>query len=96
MIYLSGPISNSDPKIQQENLDRMNEKASQMSEPCFNPATLETKGWTWEKYLVRDLMWIATNRPKLYMMKGWETSKGCRLEHELAIFLDLPIEYEEN
>lgn len=94
MIYISGKISDDDPIKQRANLDRFYEIESQMEEPCFNPATLETVGWSWEKYLVRDLLWIATNRPKLFMMKGWEESRGCRLEHEMALHLGLEIVYE--
>ncbi len=94
MIYISGPITNEDPKKQRANLDRLNEVEMEMTEPCFNPAVLENVGWTWEKYLVRDLIWILSNRPKMYFLKGWENSRGCRLEHELAEHLGLEMEYE--
>ena len=30
----------------------------------------------------------------IYMLKGWELSKGARMEHALAICLDLEIIYE--
>jgi hypothetical protein len=98
MIYLSGPISNGDPVIQRENLERMNLKARELEArgfEVFNPADWETDGASWEEYLVRDLFWIFENRPNFYFMRNWETSRGCRLEHEAAVFLGAEIEYEK-
>lgn len=30
----------------------------------------------------------------IYMLDGWEKSKGARLEHAMAIALDMPISYQ--
>lgn len=60
----------------------------------FNPADLETEGYAWEDYLARDLLWITQNKPVLYMMKGWEESRGARLEFALAKLMGLEITYE--
>lgn len=98
MIYLSGPISDPDPIKQGENLKNMTTKANALRSKgleVFDPAELEVEGGaTWEFYLIRDLVWIFENKPSFYFMKGWEKSRGCRLEHELANYLKLPTEYE--
>lgn len=94
MIYLSGKITNSDPAIQQKNLDVFNAKAEEMRKlglKVFNPAELETEGWAWEEYLARDVLWITQNHPVLYQMRGWEDSLGARLEYKLALLLGLKI-----
>jgi hypothetical protein len=96
MIYLSGPITNSDPEVQKENLKRFYEVEAVMDEHCFNPARLEKDGTPYENYLVDDLLWIIANRPnKLYMLKGWQNSLGARIEHRLAEKLGIDIEYEK-
>jgi hypothetical protein len=95
MIYLSGKITDPDREVMKANLLRFFEKAKEFKEPVFNPADLETEGFTWEDYLVRDLLFIYNNRPKIYFMDGWESSRGARLEHTLAEYLGLEMEYEQ-
>lgn len=57
----------------------------------FNPARLEVDGKSWEWYLARDMKWIYENRPALYMLTGWQESRGARLEYQLALLLHLCI-----
>lgn len=44
--------------------------------------------------LAVDLSWICDYADAIYMLKGWENSKGARAEHALAVALDLKILYE--
>jgi hypothetical protein len=95
--YISGPISSDDPEIQKKNLARFYEVErilSDRGDKCFNPARLEEDHRSWEYYLARDLTWIIRSYPDMYMMKGWQNSRGARLEHEVALYLNLKIEYE--
>ena len=97
MIYLSGPITNKDPKIQQWNLDNMNAKAKELRAKgltVFNPAELEEEAKEWGYYLARDLKWIFENKPDFYFMKGWKKSLGCKLEHEAYKLLGTLADYE--
>lgn len=41
-----------------------------------------------------DLNWIAKNASHIYMLKGWEKSRGAIAEHALAVALGLEIIYE--
>ena len=100
-LYISGKISAETPEEVKENLQRFNEKALELiwergvdRENIFNPADLEVDGGTWEYYLIRDLTWIMEHRPAMYFMKGWGESRGARLEHELARYLGLKMEFE--
>jgi len=95
--YLSSPITSDTREKELENLERLALKKIELTaqgHKCFNPGELETAGKTWEYYLAKDLVWIYENKPTLYMMKNWELSRGCRLEHEMALQLNLTITYE--
>jgi hypothetical protein len=98
-VYISGKITASDPKKQLANLRKFDEKEKELKDvwkEIFNPAKLETSEETpWEVYLARDLKWIYDNRPDMYFMKGWEQSKGARLEKQFAKLLGLNMFYEE-
>ena len=97
MIYISGPITDKNPIRQKEHLTRFYETERVLNAlgfQCFNPARLEQEGWTWEKYLARDIMWIHNNKPTMYMMRGWENSLGAKTEWETAQLLGLKIIYE--
>lgn len=99
MIYLSGAITHADKKQQQANIKRFYDLEEKLSlagyEDVVNPAKLEVAGYEWEDYLARDLAFICEYKPELYMMKGWEQSKGARLELAMAKYLNLPLTYEE-
>lgn len=44
--------------------------------------------------LGEDLSWIAKNATHIFMLKGWENSKGARAEHALAHALGLEFMYK--
>jgi hypothetical protein len=97
MIYLSGKITDPDPKVQKANLQRFFEVERGFlgrGKTCFNPARLEQVGKPYEYYLAYEILWIVKNHPILFMMKGWEESRGSRLEHAVAKQLCLTIMYE--
>lgn len=96
MFYISGKITDDDPKIMRANLQKFHEVEHQLVSrgiPVFNPAKLECDGKPWEWYLARDLKWINDYRPTLYMMEGWQDSRGSRLEVAFAQLLGLSIIY---
>ena len=56
----------------------------------------EDKGFCLRTALMWDLGWIATNATHIYMLKGWERSKGANAEHALAVALGLEIIYQND
>ena len=42
-----------------------------------------------------DLNWICKNATHIYMLKGWEKSRGAMAEHATAVALGLEIMYEQ-
>lgn len=97
MMYISGKISADTREEVEKNLKRFADKAEELKKMgwiVFNPGELECVGWTWEQYLARDLKFIYENRPILYMLKGWEDSRGARLELETGKLLNLNFVFE--
>ena len=92
--YLSGKITDSSPEQQALNMEvffLVERELIARGFDVFNPARLEVEGKSWEWYLARDMKWIYENRPALYMLPGWQESRGARLEYELAKLLNLQV-----
>jgi len=51
-------------------------------------------GFSLRDALKMDLGWICDEATDIYMIKGWEHSKGAKTEHALAVALGLDIHYE--
>jgi Domain of unknown function (DUF4406) len=54
----------------------------------------EAKGFSLRRALAIDLSWICENADAIYMLEGWENSKGAQAEWTLARALGLSIFYE--
>ena len=94
MYYLCGKITDTSRELEKANLKKFFEVEAELVArgfEVFNPAKFETDGKKWEWYLAADLIWIHANRPMLYLMEGWEQSRGARLEVEFAKLLSLEI-----
>lgn len=95
--YLSGPITHKEAYIEKENKNRFKEKELELTAQGFevhNCTKNEQKGLTWKEYMIRDIEYIVLNRPIMYMMVGWEHSRGAKIEHDLAKVIGLEIVYE--
>lgn len=53
-----------------------------------------SNGFSLRGALKADLDWICDHAEAIYMMRGWENSKGARTEHALAVALGLRVMYE--
>lgn len=94
MLYISGKItdvSREKELVNLQNFFNVEKELIARGFNVFNPAKLEEDGRSWEWYLARDLKWINDNRPILYMLPGWQESRGARLEVEFAKLLGLRI-----
>ncbi len=52
-------------------------------------------GFSLREALRKDLSWICENANTIVMLPGWEQSAGAKVEHALAVTLDLHIMYWE-
>lgn len=98
MIFISGKISNPNPEIKKQNIQKFFDKEEELSKLGFmtyNPARLEGSHKNYEWYLAKTVHALYTKKiTGVYFLKGWEDSYGARLEHEIALKLELEIIYE--
>lgn len=95
-VYISGPISNN-PNYA---IEFTNAKAVLTSndyiaiDPSIPDATYNDmpKRMAWKMYMIRDIAWLY-ECTAIYMLKGWEHSKGARIEHWLAIRKGMTVLY---
>jgi len=89
-IYISGAISNNpDYKKQFTHKYRELEKDYTVLTPLFVNASL-----SWKEYMKIDIAMLSIC-DAIYMMKGWEESRGAQIEHFYAEYKGLKIIYEE-
>lgn len=80
-VYISGPITG-DPDYKKHFAEA--EKFLRMlGYKVKNPAKGEKPGKAWEYYMVKDLKKLLTCRA-IYLLRGWERSRGARLEQLIA------------
>lgn len=96
--YISGPITNN-PSYRKQ----FNEAAKHLESQrqiVLNPVKLglmlelEQGAPSWTDYMKLDITALI-QCDAIYMLKGWESSKGATLEHHIAKELGLKITYQE-
>lgn len=91
-VYLSGAITSD--KNFEESFKRARKK---VGENCFDPSQLykALPGGTWQEYM--DICMLALSKcGKIYMLKGFEKSKGAMQELKFARSRGMSIEYESD
>ena len=92
-IYISGPMTG----IKDYNYPAFNSAEKElkiMGYKTFNPARIKSdKDWTWQDYM-RECIKALPDCDKIYMLKGWENSKGAKIERSIAKTLGIEIIYE--
>ena len=99
MIYISGPITSSDKDEYRKNIKRFSDIQLILNAQgldTYNPAIHDElhPDWTYEQYLVNDILVIVDQKPDMFFMKKWEQSRGARIEMELAKRFGLKIDFE--
>ena len=88
--YLSGPMTG----IKDGNypaFDRTAKHIRDLGHTVCNPAELGAfEGWQWEDYLRRDLRYLLDCR-SIAVMRGWQKSRGARLEVAVARSIGMPM-----
>lgn len=94
-IYISGPITNIPHfKIHFANAEERL-KAEHPDAEIINPTMIELpKSCTHEDYMRIDFM-LLDLADAIYMLKGWDLSKGSCMEYGYAMAKDLIILFEE-
>lgn len=102
-IYIAGPMSG----MEDFNFPSFHAAAERLraaGHTCFSPAEADLQEWgsleevrkkaTYRFCLKKDLNWICDNAEGIYLLTGWEKSKGVAAELALAKALGLEVMYE--
>lgn len=90
-VYISGKITgDADYKKKFANAEEM---ARAVGLEVFNPANVPDEGKPWEWYMKQDIKELM-DCDAILLLKGWEESRGARLEAYIASQLKIKI-YEE-
>lgn len=89
-IYISGPVSGN--KKYREEFEMAERMLKFLKWKVVNPVKHEKEGKEWDYYLKKDIRKLL-KCDAIYMMRGWSSSKGARLERIIAQELGMEIIY---
>lgn len=94
-VYVAGPMSG----YKDMNFPAFNAKADELRHDGFiviNPVDINPDpNADWKESMVNDIKALV-DCDKIYMLKGWRSSRGASLEFSIAWALGLEVEYEDN
>lgn len=99
-VYISGSITNGGTDYSQRGIIEKHFKAVEQQLilnhgwECVNPFDIPKQSLTWRDCLEADIKILVTC-DAIYMLEGWELSKGCMLEFHIARELGLKIMFEK-
>lgn len=93
-IYISGPISGLPFETVYNNFTNAEVQLLGQGYEVINPLNngLPTTA-TWEEHMRADLK-LLLDCDAIYMLEGWEKSRGARIEYALAVDLKMDIQYQ--
>lgn len=94
-VYISGPISGKPIHIAEFSFLKAEKELRKKGYEPVNPfdSGLEPTD-TWERHLAYDIEMLRKCK-YILMLKGWESSRGAKLEREVAILNDIEVWYEK-
>ena len=95
-IYISGPISKRSQEQTQTHFKEAREALTEQGYDVVDPTQLgfENAGVAeWDKFM-REGIKLLMDCDAIYMLKGWEDSRGATIESDLAWELGMPLHYE--
>ena len=93
-VYISGKISGTDLTHTRKRFSDVADKLQALGHEVTNPlcnGLSETDPW--EAHIAKDIANLLQCEG-IYMLQGWEESKGARIEQAVALELELLIMYE--
>lgn len=95
-IYISGKITGLHPEVAAGLFEQAAQQIRAAGNVPLNPMEIwpQDAGWQWEDYLSDNVRFLLkTNVNALYMLPNWQESKGARIEHAIALEMNIPITY---
>jgi hypothetical protein len=94
-IYISGKITG----IEKEAQDIFSKAEKALKEKGFdvvNPLTLNhNHSKTWHAYMKEDIKALC-DCDSIFMLENWVDSKGAIIEHTIAMYLGMKVQYESS
>lgn len=91
-VFLSGAIT-SRIDTYREHFDSVAKELGRAGIKCYNPAEID-ESTQWDVAMRATILELL-NSDIIFMLEGWEVSKGANLEFEIAEALKMPI-FKEN
>ena len=91
-VYISGPMTGI-AKLNYPAFEAAAEKLRAKGATVISPHEIVPPGlgpWSWQDHMRADLAALLTCEA-VYMLKGWETSRGAQLEKTVAEAIGLPV-----
>ena len=94
IVYIAGSISGRDYKEAREHFSRVQKNFMEKGIQHINPMKLDhDHDKSWEAYM-KECIKALMSCDAIYMLKGWEESRGALIEFKLAVSLDYKILFE--
>lgn len=93
-LFISGPISGLPYKEAAIRFNSAANMAYQVGFEPVNPILLCRPDWSWWRCMTVCL-WHLLWCDAVLFLKGWDLSRGARIEHQTAMFFNKVIMYEE-
>jgi hypothetical protein len=96
-VYLSGPITGREEKDYKADFNNTELYLTGLGYDVINPTSeVVIENGSWEDYMKRDLV-LLLRCDYIYLLDGWEYSKGARLEYNIACDVGItPLRLDEN
>jgi len=95
-IYISGKISGMNINEAREHFAKVESNLRSKGNDVVNPFNNGLKVTDpWERHIARDIKNLL-ECDKVFLLSGWENSRGARIEVELCKELNIPIETEKD
>lgn len=93
-IYISGKISGTDLTETRKRFAAVAKATKRLGYEPINPFENGlSEHDSWEAHMLKDIADLLQCKA-IYMLQGWEDSKGARIEHYIATKIGMPIMYE--
>ncbi len=95
-VYISGPITGKSREEGETTFFRAEMKLRSAGHEVINPAKIEHWKLPWKDYmLIAEIIIRGGNVDQLYVLRGYEKSRGSLIEIGWAKLLGIPIAYQE-